>query len=78
MEETENLRKRKRQCSKELLQPPKGPGLCRSQDMYDTSVYDRSYLTLVAGMSMVYADHRNVICSLADGSLACETKLLDL
>ena len=32
MEETENLRKRKRQYSKELLQPPKGPGLCRSQE----------------------------------------------
>ena len=31
MEETENTRKRKRQYSKELLQPPKGPGLCRSQ-----------------------------------------------
>ena len=31
MEETENTRKRKRQYSKELLEPPKGPGLCRSQ-----------------------------------------------
>lgn len=54
MEETENTRKRKRQYSKELLEPPKGPGLCRSQKQCVTeklTVINTALLAVVAWFS---------------------------